>query len=152
MKITMSLAVQIADRMTESIMDEVLSVKKSINDLSNDLVIKNISHNTWLSFYTDPDLFKASTTAVFVNGETRFKNQTVLNHPVNPLKNEIKVDVEDIKTLNSLKEKKVFLLNRRHNTHSYIISRILNLGTIDKIEESYPNGYQFLMECLQEKE
>ena len=152
MKITMSLAVQIADRMTESIMDEVLSVKKSINDLSNDLVIKSISHNTWLSFYTDPDLFKASTTAVFVNGETRFKNQTVLNHPVNPLKNEIKVDVEDIKTLNSLKEKKVLLLNRRHNTHSYIISRILNLGTIDKIKESYPNAYQVLIECLQEKE
>lgn len=152
MKITMSLAVQIADRMTESIMDEVLSVKKSINDLSNDLVIKSISHNTWLSFYADPDLFKASTTAVFVNGETRFKNQTVLNHPVNPLKNEIKVDVEDMKTLNSLKEKKVLLLNRRHNTHSYIISRILNLGTIDKIEESYPNAYQVLIECLQEKE
>ena len=149
---TISLAVQIADRMTESIMDEALSVKKSINDLSNDLVIKSISHNTWLSFYTDPDLFKASTTAVFVNGETRFKNQTVLNHPVNPLKNEIKVDVEDIKTLNSLKEKKVLLLNRRHNTHSYIISRILNLGTIDKIEELYPNAYQVLMECLQEKE
>ena len=152
MKMTMSLAVQIADRMTESIMDEVLSVKKSINDLSNDLVIKSISHNTWLSFYTDPDLFKASTAAVFINGETRFKNQTVLNHPVNPLKNEIKVDVEDIKTLNSLKEKKVLLLNRRHNTHSYIISRILNLGTIDKIEESYPNAYQVLIECLQEKE
>ena len=148
----MSLAVQIADRMTESIMDEVLSVKKSINDLSNDLVIKSISHNTWLSFYTDPDLFKASTTAVFVNGETRFKNQTVLNHPVNPLKNEIKVDVEDIKTLYSLKEKKVLLLNRRYNTHSYIISRIFNLGTIDKIEESYPNAYQVLIECLQEKE
>ena len=152
MKITMSLAVQIADRMTESIMDEVLSVKKSINDLSNDLVIKSISHNTWLSFYTDPDLFKASTTAIFVNGETRFKNQTVLNHPVNPLKNEIKVDVEDIKILYSLKEKKVLLLNRRYNTHSYIISRIFNLGTIDKIEEFYPNGYQVLMECLQEKE
>ncbi len=152
MEMTMSLAVQIADRMTESIMDEVLSVKKSINDLSNDLVIKSISHNTWLSFYADPALFKASTTAVFVNGDIRFKNQTTLNHPVNPLKNEIKVNIEDINVLNSLKEKKVLLLNRRHNTHSYIISRLISLGTIDKIEELYPNAYQVLMECLQEKE
>lgn len=152
MEITMSLAVQIADKMTESIMNDVLSVKKSINDLSNDLIIKSISHNTWLSFYADHNLFKASTTAVFVNGEMRFKSQTVLNHPINPLKNEIKVDMEDIKTLNSLKEKKVLLLNRRHNTYSYIISRLLSLGTIDKIEESYPNAYQVLMGCLQEKE
>ena len=167
---TMSLAVQISDKMTESFMIKDNRLKNKCRSFVNGLILskidedffrkallsdsitKGMSNNDILNVIrVNPIMAKFSTTAIFVNGDHRFQYEGTVRYPINPSKPEFEVSLEELTSLSSFNNAMALNAEEMVCAHSSIISKLLECDIVEDIKELYPEAYPFAMDCLKKR-
>ena len=158
MKITISLAVQIADDMTKSFMIKDNRLKNKCRSFVNGLILSKIDEDFFRKSLIDSlfgkkiiDLVECSTTAIFINGDHRLQYEKTVRYPINPSKPEFEVSLEELTSLRSFNNAMALNAEEMVCTHSSIISKLLDCDIAEDIKELYPEAYPFAMDCLKKR-
>ena len=170
MEMTISLAVQIADDMTESFMIKDNRLKNKCRSFVNGLILskidedffrkvllsdsitKGMSDNDILNaIRVNPIMAKFSTSAIFVNGDHRFQYEGTVRYPINPSNPEFEISLEELTSLRSFNNAMALNAEEMICIHSFIISKLLACDTVEDVKELYPEAYPFAMNCLKKR-